>query len=205
MNKRYYAIRWKNGNKIIKYGYWVEIKQMVVGINGVVYKGFDFKKQAQEWLNKQTVVYRKNDNLEPDKYYIFVDGSFTKKTNRSGWGWVCIKNNQIIAEDFGCVENITGSRNIIGELEATIQGISWSMKEKLKEIIIVHDYIGISCWALGLWDAKKFVAQEYVDFIKNTVKKKIKLRFEKVGGHSGIKWNEYADYLSRKYMEKLNV
>lgn len=202
MNKLY-AVKYRNGHSHIYAGEWDSIRKHIDGKKGVKYKGFPITahREAEEWLARKAIPYRtKRTPHVKDKLYLYVDGSFSGKTRRAGWGWAAILNDVVIAEDWGSKSNITGSRNIAGELYATISGLQWADRFGAKEVIVVHDYAGIGCWALGYWKTRKPVSKEYKK-VYDDVSQRVKVRFEKVNGHCGIKWNDYVDDLTRKYME----
>lgn len=197
---KWYVARFKQSNTLKEYTTWDVFKSKVINVKGVTFKSFDTEKEADKWLNQPSVLYRTIDTThEPEVLYLYVDGSFSPKRNISGWGWVAVLNEEKISEDFGYLKNITKSRNIIGELAATMYGITWAVRTN-REIVVVHDYIGIANWALGYWNATKEVAVEYQEYMSKyeTLMKLKKLRFEKVSGHKGIKWNEYVDNLTRR-------
>lgn len=196
--EKYFAIRYRNGTTSIRFGYWDMVKPHVQGKSGVIFKGFSNKKDAESWIAKESVVYAKDDGfMKTDVIYLFVDGSYSTGHRAAGWGWVCVKNNKILGQDHGVVyDGPIESRNIVGELKATMEAVAWAI-ERFDEFTIVHDYMGISSWPLGYWSARKFVSRAYNTFMLNKTKDK-KVSFIKVGGHRGIRWNEYADSLAKK-------
>lgn len=198
-SKKYFAIRYKNGKTLIKRDTWDNVKPLVERKSGVVFKGFMSSQDAEEWLNRCKVPYVYEDGfMKRDHIYLFVDGSYSTRRKCSGWGWVCVKNNMKQAEGFGVIddENMLESRNIVGELKATMEAVSWASKW-YRDFTVVHDYMGISSWALGLWNANKRISRLYTDYMQKKMKER-KISFIKVSGHKGIEWNEYADELTRK-------
>ena len=196
---RIYAIRYKNGETELAFGNWFNIQEKVIGAPGVTYKGFDILKDAQAWLAQKPIPFRKaEDPLEKDKLYLFVDGSYSPDLKLAGWGWVAVINDKSIDEDFGVVidENLLTSRNIAGELNAAMKVADWYVQDvnlQYGKPIIVHDYSGIGNWALGYWDAHKDVSIAYQHHMAQY---EGLFDFEKVDGHTGHKWNDYADKLA---------
>ena len=135
---------------------------------------------------------------------VFVDGSYSRIYDKAGWGWVAVFDDFAVEEDYGVVENHLGSRNIAGELHAATRGITWAIEEGLPKIVLVHDYLGISHWANGLWKARTEIAQGYVVFMRHAMRE-IRITFIKIKGHSNNRWNDYADALSTKYKEEINA
>jgi ribonuclease HI len=203
--ERFYAIRYKDGRTEIEFGNWYVVQEKILGVSNIIYKGFDRLCDAQSWLEQKPVPFRKVDDLlVKDKLYIFVDGSYMSNPNMSGWGWVAVINDEKIGEDFGIVKNknLLVSRNISGELCATMEAADWYAKNiypKYLKPIIVHDYTGIANWVLGYWTANKKVSIEYCNHMFQYVDY---FDFEKIDGHTNDKWNDYADKLaSRGYEE----
>jgi len=207
MIEKYYAVRWKEGNTAIKFGSWNTVSKTIQGHPGVTFKSFLLKEDAEEWLLKDSIPFRDKDTpFQKDKIYMFVDGSFSSKRMVSGWGFVAIRNEQIIHQDNGILteaDTDLTSRNICGELKAATEAILWYSSAGLDgKGVIVCDYIGIANWALGFWSSSSPVA---VDYIKKVTPHLEKIEFEKCSGHSGTIWNDYADELTRKgYLDENN-
>jgi ribonuclease HI len=200
--KKYFAIRYKEGNTDLNYDNWENVKKSVIGVSGVTFKGFEHEDDALSWLDQESILYR-HSNLayEQDSLYLFVDGSYSSKLKVSGWGWCAVINDEKIAEGYGVLPNPIESRNICGELKATMEAVKWYVTQSRTNLrpVIVHDYSGIGNWALGYWSANKKVAIDYKNFM---MQYKDIFAFEKVSGHSGHKWNEYADALTHKGDDK---
>jgi ribonuclease HI len=202
---KYYAIRYKEGSTLLVHREWAYVVPLVNKKPGVTFKGFDTKTEAKEWLAQDPVLFRDAETLhKKDVVYAYVDGSYTSKAMIdgffvSGWGFVIVRNDEILHEEYGAVADRYASRNITGELRAAMCAIIWA-RHNHTPVIVVHDYAGIANWALGYWKPKSRVAMEYYDTIKIYLKN---ISFEKVRGHQGVKWNEYADKLAKKAIEKL--
>ena len=128
-------------------------------------------------------------------YQAFVDGSYNQQKKTVGYGVVILKQNKETARFFGRVDKYTESRQIGGELRATMQVIEWCNQNNVKEIDIYYDYKGIEFWATGRWKAEKPISQAYRDFMQ---KSNIKVYWHKVKSHTGVHWNEVADELAKK-------
>lgn len=199
MAKKWYALKFKEGESKLLYDEWSNISQIVEGTKGLTFKAFFKESDANDWLSKSTISFREPDQgYNPDEIYVFVDGSYSQVRLCSGWGWVAVLNGEILSEGWGVVENVKGSRNIIGELRAATESIKWAISNKKESVTLVHDYAGIGNLALGYWKGTSEVAVQYIEFIRS-ISDRISLKFEKVNGHCGIKWNEYADELTRRY------
>ena len=131
-------------------------------------------------------------------FELYVDGSFMKRSKRAGWGWVLVANGKPLARGYGLTYEAALSRNIDGELAATMEGVNYFLDcFSVKELTIVHDYLGIAKWVTGEWAARKPVSTNYLDFMKKAISDGLELKFRHVRGHSGDKWNEEADRLAK--------
>jgi len=199
VRKKYFAIRWKSGKVEIEHDIWDNVREKVEGVSGITYKSFNDYEAALEWTRQEPIPYRKvGDPLQKDKLYLFVDGSYSPNIKVAGWGWVAVINDVNIGFDYGTVKNkdLLSSRNIAGELQATIEAAKWyhsHLYPKYLKPIIVHDYAGIGNWALGYWDTHKPVSNAYKE---QMFEYDGYFKFEKISGHTGDRWNEYADQLA---------
>lgn len=128
----------------------------------------------------------------------YVDGSFNATYRVYGSGVIIINNNK--EEEFSHANNnpdLIPLRNIAGEIEASKFVMWYAYSNNIPEVTIYHDYIGISNWPKGTWQAKKDYTKEYVRFYKQT-STKVKINFVKVKAHSGDKYNERVDKLAKK-------
>ncbi len=184
--KKFYAVKSQMTKKI--YSTWDECKLMVQGVSGAQFKGFSSQVEAQAWLDEAA-------EALTEGFRIYVDGSYQpSKSTRSGWGIVVLKDEKVIFEDYGVTKGDALSRNIDGELRASLEAMKWAYLNQIK-ITLVYDYEGIARWALGDWKSKSEIAKLYVQASKDWVHL---VKFEKVAAHSGNVWNEYADKLAKK-------
>lgn len=199
--KRYYAIKYRGGATRLLFKSWDEVEPKVRGTKGTVFKGFNSEREAREWLDKKTVFFRdvKTPFVEGDTY-IFTDGSCSTKKNMIGWGWVAVKDNEPLYERFGGFCHFKGSgRNVAGEIYAARDAVIWAAGHNPSlHFHLVHDYAGVSNWALGYWKAKREIAQDYIRQVQPFLEL---ITFEKINGHSGIKWNDRADELAKLGLE----
>ena len=86
------------------------------------------------------------------------------------------------------------SRNIDGELEATVRALDWCQQHNQKAIIC-HDYEGVGRWATGEWKASSAVAKAYCERVQQQL---AGVRFCKVSAHTGNRWNDRADELAKR-------
>ncbi len=136
---------------------------------------------------------------EPDNSVpIYVDGSYNQETEEYAYGMVVVKEDGTTEEysDKFCDPELKSMWNVAGEIMGSCAAMQYALDYELPAITIYHDYEGISKWPLGLWKANKEGTKAYVNFY-NEVAKTVKIKFVKVKGHSGDKYNNMADKLAR--------
>jgi len=148
---------------------------------------------------------------------VWTDGSCNNNSKhlnfaKGGWGFCILdKKNKLIHEDLGYYEPATSSTM---EMMAVIKSLEYIIENLLKsrtEVFIHSD----SAYVVNCFLEKWYVRWMETDFygIKNEElwrqmislynTKFLKVKFVKVKGHSGIEWNERADFLAgeaRKYL-----
>jgi ribonuclease HI len=124
---------------------------------------------------------------------IYVDGSYLKR--RVGFGVVILKDGAKIQEFFGRVTEDTSTRQVAGELVATMTALDWCQQNDIREVEIFYDYTGIEKWAKKKWQANLPLTQRYQAYMQATP---VKVRFRKVESHTGNTWNDVADELAKK-------
>ena len=139
---------------------------------------------------------------------IYTDGSATK--SRSGWGFVAVKNNEIIYQKSG-VEYI-GDTNQMMELIAALEACKWATNQHYDDIIIYSDsaYL-VNCyndkwfvkWENNNWKNSKNEPVANIDLWKQLIMyfRLPNINFIKVKGHNGDQYNEIADKLATGAIE----
>lgn len=190
---KYYAV--KNGFHPGIYESWDDCKKEVNGFKGAVFKSFSSLEEAKAFLGVTS---------EPKKNKIeglvaFVDGSFNVKTSTYGYGVVLIDHNKVIKELYGSGnhQDFVSMRNVSGEIFGSEVAINYAINNNYKDIHIFYDYEGIEKWATGVWKTNKPGTIRYASVMQE-FSKKIKIHFHKVTAHTGVKYNERADYLAKK-------
>lgn len=203
--KKFYAVL--KGREPGIYTTWDDCKQQVDHFPCAVYKSFLTKAEAEAFLgaqgsSKPTISNDQQDQTDRSDYlHIYVDGSYMK--GQYGWAFVVYDGPELVFSDYGLGEQAeaVAIRNVAGELAATMRAIKWA-KDHLsgkQGIVIHHDYMGISAWAEGSWQAKNPFTQAYAKFVKPALQW---VRFQKVQGHSGVEGNELADKLAKQAIEE---
>lgn len=195
---KYYAIRKiDNKNVNLLLDNWNECKDKVQGHN-CEYKSFKSKEEAQKYLNENSEETTEEQALNSGKAVYYVDGSYID--NKIGWSYVAVKDKKIKAYNSGNIkETKDTSRNISGELFATLGAVVNAIMMDKKEMYIVHDYQGISSFVTGAWSPKTVEAKKYTKTMKELIKEyDLNIHFVKVKGHSDNEFNDLADNLAKK-------
>jgi ribonuclease HI len=128
-------------------------------------------------------------------YQAYVDGSYHAGRQTVGYGAIILKNGEEESRFLGRVNEYTESRQVGGELAATMRVIQWCKQNNITAIDIYYDYKGIEAWARGTWKTEKEMTQAYAKFMKESG---IKVHWHKVESHTGDYWNDIADELAKQ-------
>ncbi len=191
MAKKVYAV--KVGRVPGLYSTWEECKRQVMGFSGAVYKGFEKKEEAEQFLAGE--VQKLGEKAEVTAY---VDGSFSKEIKRYSYGCILMtKEETVELSGAGDDPDYLSMNNVAGEILGSTRAVEWAMEHGYSSIQVYHDYEGIAKWANGEWKANKTGTQEYRDFIRES-REKIQIGFTKVAAHTGVELNERADQLAKE-------
>ncbi len=189
--QKYYAVRQGKETGIFKT--WDQCKSNVMGFKGAIYKSFESLEEAENFMNSGS----SNQDIEEFDAVFYVDGSYNITTKEFSYGVVLLKDGEEthFNKRYDDKELAT-MRNVAGEIMGAWFAIEHSVENKFKNIAIYFDYEGIEKWALGLWKTNKdgtIAYKKYYDSVKDLVN----VKFVKVKGHSGDKYNDLADRLAK--------
>lgn len=138
----------------------------------------------------------------------YVDGSYSKSQPEVyGWG-VSIYNDSGLKLDevYGHGTEFIESWQIGGECEAVLQALEYAALYGVTDVVLYHDYIGLSHWAQGTWKTNKDVSKRYkaaycqlenqLYQIARKNNQHFNIQFVKVKGHSNNMGNDDADRLA---------
>lgn len=194
---------------------WDACKKEVTGAKGVIYKSFLTQEEAREFLrlhgkdiaSEQTErIKEKNqekrteisEEISPiSEVTIYVDGSYEVSTGRYAYGMVVVENGEEVASFKEARQGeYSAMRNVAGEVLGAMKAMSYAKEHGYQKLILYFDYQGIESWALGTWKRNNTLTQGYHEFYQN-MKKDITIKFMKVKGHSGDRFNDRADELAK--------
>ena len=112
---------------------WAECQRYIKGVKGAKYKSFEDINEAKAFLSEGDKMLKKGvDNYPMDCLHIYVDGSYNITTERYAYALVAVKDNVIEYVENGKSEDNSSKaiRQIAGELEATVKGVEYALKQK---------------------------------------------------------------------------
>ena len=193
-----YAVR--KGHQTGIFNSWQECQKMVAGYPSAEFKSFITLEEAQAYLDARDIYEeRLKNDLQAGFGVAFVDGSFDENTGKYGSGVIAINPNGEQDEFFRAGDNqkYCSSKNVAGEVMATLLAMDWAVTAKLTKLRIYYDYEGIEKWISGGWKAESCIARDYVNIFSQRYKDILDIEFFKVKGHSNNKYNERADQLAK--------
>jgi ribonuclease HI len=195
-----YAV--KNGRNPGIYTSWAECAKQVKGYSGALYKSSATYAEAEAYICGdiacKSADRQQNVSQNGKHYNIYVDGSFDARTFRYSWAFAVYEDDSFAihqANGIGKDINAASTRNVAGELQATVEAVIWAKTQNADSITIHHDYIGISEWATGRWKANNDTTKGYVQFIRQHLHW---VMFKKVDAHTGVEGNELVDKLAKE-------
>lgn len=188
---KYYAV--KKGRNPGIYTSWDSCLEEVKGYSGAIYKSFKTLEEANEFMTgiKEEIEIGKNAVIA------YVDGSYNQKLKVYGAGVVYITEGEEIELMKSFDDAYHTHRNVAGEVKASELAIAKAIEDEKSQIVIYHDYQGISSWATGEWKANNDLTKAYKKFIEDA-RKNIEIDFVKVKGHSNDEYNDRADGLAKQ-------
>lgn len=226
MAGKFYAV--KSGRTPGIYNTWDACKAQVDGYGGAIYKSFKTAAEAASYMgwgnteavNKTETVsnaetlnggepannVENTENFEmlggktvgTDSGIAYVDGSFNVATGEFSYGVVMFHNGEELHfNQFFNDKELATMHNVAGEIKGAEAAMQYAYDNQLKELTIYHDYEGISRWPLREWKANKSGTIAYQNFY-DKISKYVNIKFVKVKGHSGDKYNDVADRLAKE-------
>ena len=202
--KKFYGV--KVGRNPGVYESWEACKAQVDGYKGAIYKGFATKKEAEIFVgigSKQLSFFDAETECYTKEWaQAYVDGSFDSASGKFAAGGVILYQDAMHEFSFCCDdEELASMHNVAGEIKGAEYAMAYCIENGIGKLAIFHDYEGIAAWCTGKWQANKKGTQEYRAYYQQA-KEYLEIDFIKVKGHSGVKYNELADKLAKKALNK---
>lgn len=190
MAEKYYAVR--KGVRTGIFRTWEECRASVSGFSGAEYKSFPTRGQAMEFLGQ-------TEEEETGEWVsIYVDGSYNKATGEFSYGMVVLSEGEVLTFNRKYEDpELSSMHNVAGEIKGAEAAMQYALDNHIPRISIHHDYEGIAKWCQGLWRTNREGTKAYRAFYEEA-KEKVEIRFVKVAGHSGDKYNDMADRLAKQ-------
>lgn len=202
MAKKFYAV--KSGLTPGVYNTWDECKRQVHGVPGAVFKSFPTRQAAEDYVagNNAEVSEQIGESIDfdlPDGSAVaYVDGSYNAATGEYGCGVVFLAHGEEIhLSRKGTDEELAAMRNVAGEILGAELAMKRAVELGFQRIRIYHDYQGIASWCLGEWKTNREGTRAYKAYF-DSIRDMLEIRFVKVKGHSGDRYNDMADQLAKQ-------
>lgn len=202
MAKKFYAV--KSGLTPGVYNTWDECKRQVHGVPGAVFKSFPSRQAAEDYVagNNVEVFEQTGESIDfdlPDGSAVaYVDGSYNAATGEYGCGVVFLADGEEIhLSRKGTDEELAAMRNVAGEILGAELAMKRAVELGFQRIRIYHDYQGIASWCLGEWKTNREGTRAYKAYF-DSIRDMLEIRFVKVKGHSGDRYNDMADQLAKQ-------
>lgn len=202
MTEYYYAV--KKGRKRGIYSTWSECEAQVKGYSGAVFKKFSTYEEALKFIDEveEPLEDVHVSSLKENEMIAYVDGSFDKDSGSYSYGIVLFtKDGKSEISSMEKDEKMKDMRNVAGEIRGAMVAMDKALKSGKDILYLYYDYMGIEKWAVGEWKANKYGTKMYKSYY-DSIKDKLRVVFKKVTAHSGNEYNEEADRLAKKALEK---
>lgn len=194
---KYYAV--KNGYHTGIFRTWDECKKEVEGYSGAEYKSFTSQADAEAYLGYcEDYMQLTIDMMSGGDAVAYVDGSYNAETGEYSYGAVIFqKGEEITLSEKFFDEELSLMRNVAGEIAGSMRVMRYCIENDISHLDLYYDYEGIEKWCTGVWKTNKMGTIEYKEYY-DSIKDRVNVRFHKVKGHSGDKYNDMADSLAKK-------
>lgn len=221
---KFYAVLDGHSKKPLILETWDQCKKEVTGAKGVKFKSFPTKEEALSFITmhgeelpssadvlkpETTALISTEEKPESlpedqaeDQVIIYVDGSYELTTTRYAYGLVVVhEGKEIHAECEAVKGEYSSMRNVAGEVMGAMKAMTYAKENGYSNLVLYFDYQGIESWALGTWKRNNPLTEGYHSFFLS-IKKDLHVKFRKVKGHSGDRYNDRADELAKSAFMK---
>ena len=171
-------------------------------------KTFSSRADAEAWVRGEDR-FDTLHRLDREEGFVtaYCDGSYDQVHRLYGWGTVILPRSEEDPEEihlcgFGRHQDYLPSRNVAGEVMGSLAAMDWTLRHGYKKIRIYHDYEGVRCWITRDWKRNTPISQMYEATYAQTYEPHLTVAFQKVSGHTGVRYNELADQLAKEGARK---
>lgn len=195
---KFYAVR--KGHRPGIYNTWAACEKAVKGFSGAEFKSFKSKAEAENFIDN---VKDENKEIPAGELVSYVDGSYDKRSGKAGFGAVFIINEEVIhtAAESTPVDPDNNLWNVTAEIAGILYAVKWAIDNDYTDIHVHYDYAGLEKWYTEEWQARNAVTQQYAATMQE-YKSQINIHFYKVAAHTGVEFNELADELAKRALNK---
>ena len=194
MARKYYAVRIGRNTGVFEN--WEACRAATHGYPGAVFKSFPTREQAETFVLGDSAG-SPGEDPDPNGAVAYVDGSYDAATKRFSCGAVLFLNGEEIrfSEAFDDPD-LREMHNVAGEIKGAETVLRYCLAHGVPSVTVYHDYQGVASWATGEWKTNKAGTKAYSAFCREAMGK-MRVRFQKVKGHSGDVCNDLADSLAK--------
>lgn len=177
-------------------------REQTDGYSSAYMKKFSSLEKAKEYINenKELSDLKYIDFVNDEKILkIYTDGSYCEATKKYGAAFVVIENDKEIYRYSYAERDITGKKNISGELVAAMRALEWVFITKYSDDIeINHDLSFIKDICTNKINPKIDYGKILKQLYNMCIKDGISVNFNEIESHSGNYWNNFVDKLAKK-------
>ena len=177
-------------------------REQTDGYSSAYMKKFSSLEKAKEYINenKELSDLKYIDFVNDEKILkIYTDGSYCEATKKYGAAFVVIENDKEIYRYSYAERDITGKKNISGELVAAMRALEWVFITKYSDDIeINHDLSFIKDICTNKINPKIDYGKILKQLYNMCIKDGIAVKFNEIESHSGNYWNNFVDKLAKK-------
>lgn len=128
----------------------------------------------------------------------YIDGSYNPENGKCAYGVILFNQAGVRHYYHGLVldPDMVKMRNVSGEIQGAIVAVGSALGLGMLGLTLYYDYEGIEKWVTGEWRANNEYTREYAKYMRQMMAG-LDIRFEHVKSHSGVYWNEKADWLAK--------
>lgn len=152
------------------------------------------------------------------KIDIYTDGACSGNPGAGGYAFIILKNDKELIKSSGCLAKTTNNYMELKAIVRSLEHVSEMIYYRNIEEIVIHSDSAycinpvekgwLKFWKKNNWMTKQNEPIKNLDLWKKldtfVESKKFNIKFKKVKGHSGNKYNEMVDRAAKRAILRLN-